>query len=135
MFNFFKKKAPKTNLAPDSEVKSSLTAQQMEQIEQKINQLLQQLEKNEDLLMLASSCEQIGLLYHQLNHIDLAIEYLEKSQQHKKSIGEGYKTLMNLYNAKRAYAAQHGSLADIDIWMNKMDAMRNIAKQMTIQRD
>lgn len=66
MFNFLKKKAPKTNLAPDSEVKSSLTAQQMEQIEQKINQLLQQLEKTEDLLMLASSCEQIGLLYHQI---------------------------------------------------------------------
>lgn len=135
MFNFFKKKAPKTNLAPDSEVKSSLTAQQIEQIELEINPLLAQIEKTDDLLILASSCEQIGLLYHQLNHIDLAIEYLEKSQQHKKSIGEGYKTLMNLYNAKRAYAAQYGSLADIDIWMNKMDAMRNIAKQMTIQRD
>lgn len=134
MFNFFKKKTPKTNFV-DSEGKSSLTAQQIEQIELKINPLLEQIEKIDDLLILASSCEQIGLLYHQLNHIDLAIEYLEKSQQHKKSIGEGYKTLMNLYNAKRAYAAQHGSLADIDIWMNKMDAMRNIAKQMTIQRD
>ncbi|MFQ1017796.1 tetratricopeptide repeat protein [Gilliamella sp. BG7] len=132
MFNFFKKKQPKVLSTQKSEVKNSLSS---EQIEQNINQLLQQIDQTDDAVILAALCEKAGLLYCQLDRTDFAIEYLEKSLQHKKSIGEGYKALMNLYNHKRADAAQNGSIDDIDFWMNKMDSMRNIAKQVTVQRD
>ncbi|MWP60887.1 hypothetical protein GA0061081_10188 [Gilliamella bombicola] len=135
MFNFFKKSKPKKELVDKPDITSSLTSTQIDQIEQSISQLLQQIDHTDDAVTLASLCETTGLLYCQLDRVDFAIEYLEKSLQHKKSIGEGYKALMNLYNHKRADAAKHGSMDDIDFWMNKMDSMRNIAKQVTVQRD
>ena len=134
MFSFFKKNKQKVK-EPNTEIKASLTSEQIVEIEQSIQQLQQQIANSDDAKLLAVLNEKTGMLYHQLERIDLAIEYLEISLQHKKSIGEGYKILMNLYNLKRAEAATNGSMADIDFWMNKMDSMRNIAKQVTILRD
>ncbi|PXY99253.1 tetratricopeptide repeat protein [Gilliamella apicola] len=134
MFSFFKKNKQKIK-EPKTEIKASLTSEQIVQIEQSIQQLQQQIANSDDVKLLAVLNEKTGMLYHQLERIDLAIEYLEISLQHKKSIGEGYKILMSLYNLKRAEAATNGSMADIDFWMNKMDSMRNIAKQVTILRD
>lgn len=134
MFSFFKKNKQKVK-EPNTEIKASLTSEQIVEIEQSIQQLQQQIANSNDAKLLAVLNEKTGILYHQLERIDLAIEYLEISLQHKKSIGEGYKILMNLYNLKRAEAATNGSMADIDFWMNKMDSMRNIAKQVTILRD
>ncbi|ORF45919.1 hypothetical protein [Gilliamella apicola] len=134
MFSFFKKNKQKVK-EPNTEIKASLTSEQIVEIEQSIQQLQQQIANSNDAKLLAVLNEKTGMLYHQLERIDLAIEYLEISLQHKKSIGEGYKILMNLYNLKRAEAATNGSMADIDFWMNKMDSMRNIAKQVTILRD
>ena len=134
MFSFFKKNKQKVK-EPSTEIKASLTSEQIVEIEQSIQQLQQQIANSNDAKLLAVLNEKTGMLYHQLERIDLAIEYLEISLQRKKSIGEGYKILMNLYNLKRAEAATNGSMADIDFWMNKMDSMRNIAKQVTILRD
>lgn len=134
MFSFFRKNKPKVE-EPKTEIKASLTSEQIVQIEQSIQQLQQQITNSDDAKLLAVLYEKTGMLYYQLERIDLAIEYLEISLQHKKSIGEGYKILMSLYNLKRAEAATNGSMADIDFWLNKMDSMRNIAKQVTILRD
>lgn len=134
MFSFFKKNKQKVK-EPKAEINASLTSEQIVEIEQSIQQLQQQIANSDDAKLLAVLNEKTGMLYHQLERIDLAIEYLEISLQHKKSIGEGYKNLMSLYNLKRAEAATNGSMADIDYWMNKMDSMRNIAKQVTILRD
>ena len=134
MFSFFKKNKQKVK-EPNTEINASLTSEQIVEIEQSIQQLQQQIANSDDAKLLAVLNEKTGMLYHQLERIDLAIEYLEISLQHKKSIGEGYKILMSLYNLKRAEAATNGSMADIDFWMNKMDSMRNIAKQVTILRD
>lgn len=134
MFSFFKKNKQKVK-EPKAEINASLTSEQIVEIEQSIQQLKQQIANSDDAKLLAVLNEKTGMLYHQLERIDLAIEYLEISLQHKKSIGEGYKILMSLYNLKRAEAATNGSMADIDFWMNKMDSMRNIAKQVTILRD
>lgn len=134
MFSFFKKNKQKVK-EPKAEINASLTSEQIVEIEQSIQQLQQQIANSDDAKLLAVLNEKTGMLYHQLERIDLAIEYLEISLQHKKSIGEGYKNLMSLYNLKRAEAATNGSMADIDFWMNKMDSMRNIAKQVTILRD
>lgn len=49
-------------------------------------------------------------------------------------MGEGYKKLMILYNAKRAEAAKNRDDAGIDYYMNKLDDMRNLAKKLTLSR-
>ncbi|PXZ05308.1 hypothetical protein DKK70_12025 [Gilliamella apicola] len=133
MFNFFKKNKPPVQVEPSAP--RELAADEITQIEYQINERKQQLTHTDDVQLLASCNEQIGILYNQLGRADLAIEYLETSMQQKRSIGEGYKILMSLYNYKRAEAAKSGSIADIDFWMNKMDEMRNIAKLATIQRN
>ena len=133
MFNFFKKNKPSVQI--EASTLRELTADEIAQIEHQINELKQQLTHTDDVQLLASCNEQIGILYNQLGRADLAIEYLETSMQQKRSIGEGYKILMNLYNHKRAEAAKSGSITNIDFWMNKMDEMRNIAKLATIQRN
>ncbi|MBI0154605.1 hypothetical protein [Gilliamella sp. W8128] len=133
MFNFFKKNKPSVQIEPST--LRELTADEIAQIEHQINELKQQLTYTDDVQLLASCNEQIGILYNQLRRVDLAMEYLETSMQQKRSIGEGYKILMSLYNHKRAEAAKSGSITDIDFWMNKMDEMRNIAKLATIQRN
>lgn len=133
MFNFFKKN--KSSVQIEASTLRELTADEIAQIEHQINELKQQLTHTDDVQLLASCNEQIGILYNQLRRVDLAIEYLETSMQQKRSIGEGYKILMSLYNQKRAEAAKSGSITDIDFWMNKMDEMRNIAKLATIQRN
>ncbi len=58
--------------------------------------------------------------------------FLEQSLANQKSIGDGYKKLMHLYNKKRAEAARAGDDQGIDYYMGKMDEMRQIAKQVTI---
>ena len=72
--------------------------------------------------------------YSELNLPDEAIEHLEKSQGYKSSMGEGYKKLLMLYNAKRAEAAKNRDNAGIDYYMNKLDDMRNLAKKLTLSR-
>lgn len=134
MFNFFKKNKPKPTMQHEFAEKDHLSTEEIAQFEQKINQLQQQINTTDDVLILAELCEKNGILYYQLDRVDESIEYLERSLQYKKSIGDGYKTLMSLYNHKRADAAKNGTIADIDYWMNKIDAMRNIAKEVTIQR-
>ena len=133
MFNFFKKNKPSVQI--EASTPRELTADEIAQIEHQINELKQQLTHTDDVQLLSSCNEQIGILYNQLRRVDLAMEYLETSMQQKRSIGEGYKILMSLYNHKRAEAAKSGSITDIDFWMNKMDEMRNIAKLATIQRN
>ena len=81
---------------------------------------------------LAGLYEKLGLNYATLEQTDSAIESLEKSLDHKLTIGDGYKKLMSLYNGKRAEAARNGDDAGIDKYMGKMDEMRQIAKKVTI---
>lgn len=82
----------------------------------------------------AEMYEQIGLIQSEVDRIDDAILSLEKSLDYKLSIGDGYKKLMSLYNAKRAMAAKEGNDAGIDFYMDKMDEMRQIAKKVTLSR-
>ncbi|MGM0228849.1 hypothetical protein IGJ28_000911 [Enterococcus sp. AZ091] len=125
MFGFFnKKKEAKeiTELAPET----------VEQLQREIDQLNQEIAVSQDSRKLAALLEQAGLNYAVLNECDQAIQLLEQSLANQKSIGDGYKKLMHLYNKKRAEAARAGDDQGIDYYMGKMDEMRQIAKQVTI---
>lgn len=130
MFDFFKNK--KTNLVK-TEVEEALTEEQKNELRKEMEQITVEIATSELAdSVLAEKYEKIGLLCAQLNEIDQAITSLEESQSYQNSIGAGYKKLMSLYNQKRAAAAKSGDGAGIDLWMSKMDDMRQIAKKVTI---
>jgi tetratricopeptide (TPR) repeat protein len=75
--------------------------------------------------------EEMGLVFNELGDDDQAIDYLEKSIQVKKSLGEGYKTLLKLYNKKRAEAAKVNDDELLQMYLKKMDQMMQVSKDVT----
>lgn len=61
----------------------------------------------------------------------ITIDSLEKSIQAKKSLGNGYKTLLKLYNKKRAEAAKVNNEELLQIYLKKMDQMMQVSKEVT----
>lgn len=127
MFNFLKKKEKKI-IEP---AVPSLSEEAIKQLKQEMIVLQERIAVEEPR---ASSYEILGLKQALLGETDSAIISLEQSLTLKKSIGDGYKKLMSLYNLKRAEAARNGDDAGIDYYMGKMDQMRQIAKEMVISR-
>src|SRR5699024_3680670 len=78
--------------------------------------------------------ERLGLYYYENDEIDNAISTIQKSLELHPTINKGYKTLMKIYNNKRAQAAKNGNKKDVIYWLDKMAEMRNIAKRGTILR-
>ena len=105
MFDWFKSKKVKAEKETTDKTKESLTSP--EELRELIKIDLQKIESTDDEVELAKLYEQVGIHYSELNLPDEAIEYLERSQGYKPSMGEGYKKLMMLYNAKRAEAAKN----------------------------
>jgi tetratricopeptide (TPR) repeat protein len=75
--------------------------------------------------------EEIGLAFNELGKEDNAIDAFEKSIQAKKSVGDGYKTLLKLYNKKRAEAAKANDEASLQVYLKKMDQMMQVSKDVT----
>jgi hypothetical protein len=75
--------------------------------------------------------EEIGLAFNELGKEDNAIDAFEKSIQAKKSVGDGYKTLLKLYNKKRAEAAKANDEASLQLYLKKMDQMMQVSKDVT----
>lgn len=133
MFGFLKKKKTETKAEPIAE----LTAEEKEELQEQAERFsitIKELEAVDpkQVAELAKTYEQLGLVKAQLGQMDEAIGSLEQSLDYKLTIGDGYKKLMSLYNAKRAEAARNGDDAGIDKYMGKMDGMRQIAKKVTI---
>lgn len=131
MFGFFKKKNPQ----PKPEVaETPLSPEAITALQSELQQLQDKLPTIDpaDPAALARHLELIGLKQAELGTTDEAIKSLEQSLEAKRSIGDGYKKLMSLYNQKRAESARNGDDQGIDYYMGKMDEMRQIAKQVTI---
>lgn len=75
--------------------------------------------------------EEIGLAFNELGEEDNAIDAFEKSIQAKKSVGNGYKTLLKLYNKKRAEAAKVNDEESLQLYLKKMDQMMQVSKDVT----
>lgn len=135
MFEFLKKKDTNNKINSVSNNKEELSEEEKKERIEKISskkEFLKTFEKeSEDLKEVGKIYEEIGLLESDID-IDNAIVNLEKSLEYSPSMGDGYKKLMNLYNKKRAEAAQKGDDDGIEYWMGKMDEMRQIAKKLTI---
>lgn len=131
MFNFFKRRPKKEKII---EEKVELTEDQRKTLQDEISAKeteLKRLIKNDDVDALAKGYEELGVLQSELD-IEASIESLEKSFSYKQTIGKGYKVLMRLYNQKRSEAAYKGDDREIGKWMEKMDDLRQIARNNTI---
>lgn len=134
MFNFFGKKKEKVQEVPE---KIQLSEERISELRDAIEKTTTEIQgidsaDTQNNVLLAALHEKLGLAYAELGEDDQALATLEKSLDYKLTIGDGYKKLMSIYNAKRAEAARNGSDAGIEEYMGKMDNMRQIAKKVTI---
>lgn len=128
MFGFGRKKAREPKKVVTEEV--VLTAERKEQLIRTISlkkEELNQVNGEEQ----AKVYEEIGLAFNELGEEDQAIDFLEKGIQIKKSLGNGYKTLLKLYNQKRVEAAKVNDEETLQIYLKKMDHLMQVSKDVT----
>lgn len=116
MFDFFKKKENKECKNENTQKKD------FEEIKIEIEKIEKVKEKDFDVLV------RLGLLYAKIEEDDKAIEYLEKSLEINKNIGDGYKQLMSLYNKKRRKYSKDYDDKKLQYYLNKIDYMLQISK-------
>lgn len=73
---------------------------------------------------------EIGSLYFQAEELDKAIEYYEQSLDMKTQMGKSYTDLMSLYNKKRQQAADAKNDDEIRYYMDKVQGMMQMSKDM-----
>lgn len=136
MFGLFKNKDKQKPTTSEKISEPTLTEEEKASLLKEVEALRTQAEATDDSDKEAKAklYEKIGLKQAELTQNEEAITSLEKSLEYKLSIGDGYKKLMNLYNAKRAESARSGNDEGIEYYMNKMDDMRQIAKKVTTSR-
>ena len=115
MFDFFKKKEKKECQNENTQKKD------FEEIKIEIEKIEKVKEKDFDVLV------QLGLLYAKIEEDDKAIEYLEKSLEINKNIGDGYKQLMSLYNKERRKYSKDYDDKKLQYYLNKIDYMLQIS--------
>lgn len=131
MFNFFKKKNLKKDFENTKTEKENIIIddntikKDLENLEIQLNQ------GNLDDEDLSKIYQEKAFLLKKINKIDDSIENLEKSLNYHKNLGKGYKTLLNLYNMKRAEAAKNGNDEMLQHWLKKIDEMMQLSKDIT----
>ncbi|MEG1301289.1 MAG: hypothetical protein RSC93_11355 [Erysipelotrichaceae bacterium] len=73
---------------------------------------------------------QIGIQYCDGEEYDLAISYLETSLNEKKETGQGYRVLLKIYNIKRKNAAMQKDDKQLQYYLEKIDEMMSISKEV-----
>ncbi|PMC35762.1 hypothetical protein CJ195_18465 [Bacillus sp. UMB0899] len=128
MFGFGKKKSkePKKEVVEEAVLTSERKEELLHMISLKKEKLNQARGEEQ-----AKMYEEIGLAFHELGEEDHAIDSLEKSIETKKTLGNGYKTLLKLYNKKRAEAAKVNDNEALQIYLKKMDQMMQVSKEVT----
>ncbi|MCJ7841293.1 tetratricopeptide repeat protein [Lederbergia sp. NSJ-179] len=129
MFGFGKKKNKEPKKVENEEVE--LTPERKEELLLTISSKKEQINNVSTEEEKAQIFEEIGLAFNELGEEDNAIDSLEKSIQTKKSLGNGYKTLLKLYNKKRAKAAKENDGKAIQLYLMKMDQMMQVSKDVT----
>ena len=80
--------------------------------------------------LLYTSLNQIGALYYQAEELESAIKYYEESLSIKKEMGKSYTDLMSLYNKKRQQAAENKNDEQMNYYMQKVQEMMQMSKDM-----
>ncbi|MFP7170305.1 tetratricopeptide repeat protein [Terribacillus sp. 7520-G] len=129
MFGFGRKKDKNPKKDAQKEDAPVLTPEEKEQILLSISSKEQELDQASEGEQ-AKILEEIGKAYSRLGDDDRAIAAFEKSIQIEKSVGDGYKKLLSLYNKKRAEAAKANDEESLQIYLDKMDRMMQVSKDV-----
>lgn len=133
MFRFGKKRDKEPG--PEAAAEVALTEERKEELLRIISLTKEQLTKEQAKQTTgeeqAQIYEELGLALYELQEEDQAMDALEKSLQAKKSIGDGYKILIKLYNKKRAEAAKLNDEQSLQLYLKKMDQMLQVSKDVT----
>lgn len=125
MFFFGKKKKAAEQPAP--EATPALDRQElMAQIEQQKSALESAPDKTARIRLL----NEIGSLYFQAEEVDQAIAYYEKSLDEDKQLGKAYTDLLKLYNLKRQEAAAAKDDTNLTFYMNKVQELMQLSKDV-----
>lgn len=128
MFGFWKKKdkEPKNKETEVVVISEERKEELLSTINLKKEELAQAAKEEQ-----AKIYEEIGIAFNELGQVEDAIDALEKSIEMKKSVGNGYKTLLKLYNKKRAEAAKANDEKTLQLYLKKMDQMMQVSKDVT----
>ncbi len=122
MFLFGKKKKEKRQEPEVEKVDYSAFIQEAEAKEK----TLEGLDEAEQLPII----NDIGALYFKAEAWDKAIYYYEKSLAIKREMGKPYTDLMSLYNKKRQLAAQAKNDEEVRFYLDKVQEMMQMSKDM-----
>lgn len=73
---------------------------------------------------------EIGGIYYKISDYDNAVIYYEESLNIEKTIGKAYTNLLNIYNTKRKEAAVNKDDEKLQYYLNKIDDMMKISKDV-----
>jgi len=79
---------------------------------------------------LTETLNELGKLNYQLGNIDKAIEYYEWSISEEKALGTSFTELMKLYNIKRKEAVEANNNTEVQEYLNKIDALMQLSKDV-----
>ena len=119
MFFFGKKKKVE-------EVAVSVNKEELLAMVEKMEEKLPELAGEERIKAL----NELGSLYFESGEIDKAILSYETSLKESKVLGKAYTDLIKLYNSKRRTAAENKDEAEVKEYMDKIDELMTLSKDV-----
>lgn len=73
---------------------------------------------------------EVASLYYKGEDVDKAIKYYEMSIEENKSLGKAYTDLLKLYNIKRRNAAEKNDGQNAQLYLDKIDELMKLSKDV-----
>lgn len=102
----------------------------VEAVTRSIEEIRQTIEALETKPQDAHTFNELAQCYQELNDIDQAILYYEKGIDENKSLGKNYNELLKLYNVKRRQAAEMKNQEELQVYLNKIDELMQLSKDV-----
>lgn len=125
MFFFGKKKnnKEKKKLEIEPEINKEELLKRAEELKAKLKDTQDKAEKTKIL-------NEIGCCYFKAEEKDQAIYYYEQSLEEDKQLGKAYTDLLKLYNQKRQEAAQEKDDEKLQEYMDKVQGLMQLSKDV-----
>lgn len=121
---FTRKKKEKTNEV--EKVDNSISVEDSIKKAEELKEELKNCDETKKVMLL----NEIGDIYYKISDYDNAVIYYEESLNIEKTIGKAYTNLLNIYNIKRKEAAVNKEDEKLQYYLNKIDDMMKISKDV-----
>lgn len=121
---FTRKKKEKTNEV--EKVDNSISVEDSIKKAEELKEELKNCDETKKVMLL----NEIGGIYYKISDYDNAVIYYEESLNIEKTIGKAYTNLLNIYNVKRKEAAVNKDDEKLQYYLNKIDDMMKISKDV-----